>query len=128
MSSAARPLPRWLTLSTGPAPAVVDGRACRTRAAFFEEVARALRLPGYFGRNWDALTDSLRDTDTDTDTAAVVLVVEHAEELLAAEPPEQLAVLLAVLADAAKAGLTVTLCTDPRHESQLRRRVTAALT
>ena len=30
--------PFWLTLSTGPAPAVVDGRACRTRAAFFEEV------------------------------------------------------------------------------------------
>ncbi|MEU6719178.1 barstar family protein [Nonomuraea sp. NPDC046802] len=121
MTSAARSLPPWLALSTGPAPAVVDGRACRTRAAFFEEVARALRLPDYFGRNWDALTDSLRDV------GAVALVVEHAEELLSAEPPEQLALLLAVLADAAEAGLTVTLRTDPAHEAPLRARLTAAL-
>ncbi|MFG1704151.1 barstar family protein [Nonomuraea sp. M3C6] len=122
MTSAARPLPYWLTVSTNPAPAVVDGRACRTRAAFFEEAARALRLPGYFGRNWDALTDSLRDT------GAITLIVEHAEELLSTEPPDQLATLLAVLAVAAEAGLTVTLCTDPGHEALLRQRVAAALT
>ncbi|MFI7633303.1 barstar family protein [Nonomuraea sp. NPDC049400] len=122
MTSAAHPLPHWLTVSTGPAPAVVDGRACRTRAAFFEEVARALRFPGYFGRNWDALTDCLRDT------GAVALFVEHAEELLDAEPPEQFATLLAVLADAAESGLTVTLRTDPAHEAALRQRAAAALT
>ncbi|MFI6600557.1 barstar family protein [Nonomuraea sp. NPDC050536] len=117
----ARPLPSWLTVSTSPAPAVVDGRACRTRAAFFEEVARALRLPDYFGRNWDALTDSLRDT------GPVALVVEHAEELLGAEPPEQFATLLAVLADAAENGLTLTLRTDPAHEDLLQQRAAAAL-
>ncbi|MFI7130665.1 barstar family protein [Nonomuraea sp. NPDC050153] len=121
MTSAARPLPSWLTVSTGPAPVVVDGRSCRTRAAFFTEVARVLRLPDYFGRNWDALTDSLRDT------GAVALVVVHAEELLDAEPPEQFATLLAVLSDAAEAGLTVTLCTDPAHEALLRERTAAAL-
>ncbi|GAA3443805.1 barstar family protein [Planomonospora venezuelensis] len=124
MTSDARPLPQWLTVSTGPAPAVVDGRACRTLAAFFEEVARALRLPGYFGRNWDALTDSLRDA---TDAGDVALIVEHAGELLDAEPPEQLATLLAVLADAAETGLTVTLCADPGREAPLRERITAAL-
>jgi len=121
MTAAAHPPPPWLTVSTGPAPALVDGRACRTRAAFFEEVARALRLPGHFGRNWDALTDSLRDV------GAVTLIVGHAEELLSAEPPGQLATLLAVLADAAKTGLTATLCTDPGHEALLRQRVAAAL-
>ncbi|MEO3868769.1 barstar family protein [Nonomuraea sp. B12E4] len=121
MTSAARPLPHWLTVSTGPAPAVLDGRACRTRAAFFEEVARALRLPGHFGRNWDALTDSLRDT------GPVALVVAHAEDLLGEEPPEQLATLLDVLAVAAGAGLTVTLCTDPAHEAHLRERAAANL-
>jgi hypothetical protein len=42
MESAARPLPRWLTVSTSPAPAVVDGRAYQTRAALFEEAARVL--------------------------------------------------------------------------------------
>ncbi|WP_433346364.1 barstar family protein [Microtetraspora malaysiensis] len=121
----ARPLPRWLTVTTDPAPAIVDGRACRTRAAFFEEVARALRFPEYFGRNWDALTDSLRDA---TRAGKVALIVEYAEELLAVEPPEQFATLLAVLAEAADAGLIMTLCTDPAHEALLRRRIAAALT
>ena len=121
MASAARPLPPWLTVTTDPAPAVVDGRACRTRAAFFEEVARALRLPPYFGRNWDALTDALRDV------GPVRLVVGHAEELLDAEPPGQFATLLAVLNGAAAAGLTVTLHTGTAHESVLRGRVSEAL-
>lgn len=116
MTTAPRPLPPWLTVST--ASAVLDGRVCRTRAAFFEEVARALRLPGYFGRNWDALTDCLRGT------GPVALVVEHAEDLLAAEPPEQFALLLAVLG---AADLTLTLLTDPEHEAPLRLRVADAL-
>ncbi|GAA4950233.1 hypothetical protein HD597_002530 [Nonomuraea thailandensis] len=118
MTSAPRPLPAWLTVSTG---RVVDGRACRTRAAFFEEVARVLRFPGYFGRNWDALTDCLRDI------GAVTLVVGRAEELLADEPAEQLATLLTVLADASHDGLTVTLCADAGHDAALRERVAAAL-
>lgn len=130
MTFAADPLPRWLRVTTDPVPAVLDGRTCRTRAAFFEEVARALRLPGHFGHNWDALTDSLRDA---TQSRNVALIVAHAEELLSAEPPEQLATLLAVLADAdaecaddtdggSGGGLTLTLCTDPAHEDLLRRR------
>ena len=121
MTSAPRPLPLWLTVTTDPAPAVVDGRACRTRAAFFEEVARALRFPGYFGRNWDALTDCLRDI------GPVHLVVNHAEELLIGEPPGQFATLLAVLAGAAEGGLTLALHTDPAHEPVLRQRATGAL-
>ncbi|MEN3538716.1 barstar family protein [Microbispora sp. ZYX-F-249] len=121
MASAARPLPPWLTVTTAPAPAVVEGRACRTRAAFFEEVARVLCLPAYFGRNWDALTDSLRDI------GPTRLVVRHAEELLDAEPPGQFATLLAVLAGAAESGLTLTLHAGPGHEPLLRRRVIEAL-
>jgi RNAse (barnase) inhibitor barstar len=119
MASAAHPLPYWLTVSTGPAPAVLDGRACRTRAAFFEEVARALHLPAHFGHNWDALADSLRDT------AAMTLIITHAEDLLTAEPPQHLTTLLDILANAARSGLTVTLHTD--HEPTLRHRLTTAL-
>ncbi|MFC4062338.1 barstar family protein [Planomonospora corallina] len=125
MTSDARPLPHWLTISTGPAPAVVDGRACRTRAAFFEEVARALRFPAHFGRNWDALTDCLRDV-TARD-GIVALVVEHAEDLLAADPPGRFATLLEILAESAEDGLAVTLCATPGHDVPLRDRVTAAL-
>ncbi|WP_432928381.1 barstar family protein [Microbispora sp. CA-135349] len=121
MASAARPLPPWLTVTADPAPAVADGRACRTRDAFFDEVTRVLRLPAYFGRNWDALTDSLRDI------GPVHLVVNHAEQLLDAEPPGQFATLLAVLAGAAEAGLTLALHTDPAHEPLLHRRLIDAL-
>jgi RNAse (barnase) inhibitor barstar len=117
MTAAERPLPHWLTVATGPA-AVFDGRACRTRAAFFDEAVRVLRLPDYFGRNWDALTDSLRDVTRP-------LIVEHAEHLLSAEPPGQFATLLAVLSDADVR--TVTLCTDPATEPALRTRIAAAL-
>jgi RNAse (barnase) inhibitor barstar len=124
MTPVERPLPQWLTMATAQAPAVVDGRACQTRAAFFEETARVLRFPVYFGRNWDALADSLRDATRDRNVA---LIVGHAEHLFSAEPPEQLVILLAVLAEAAGTGLTVTLCADPAHEAELRHRVATAL-
>lgn len=109
----------WLTVTTDPAPSVVDGRACRTRAAFFKEVARALDFPAYFGHNWDALVDCLRDT------GRVDVIVANAEELLADEPPTQFAILLDIMASAD--GLTLTLSTDPTHEPALRRRVADAL-
>ncbi len=115
-----RPAP-WLTVTTDPAPALVDGRACRTRAAFFEEVARALAFPSYFGRNWDALVDCLRDV------GALDLTVAHAEELLAAEPPAQLSVLLEIMARAAADGITLTLRTTSDQETALRQRIDAAL-
>jgi hypothetical protein len=57
----------------------------------------------------------------------VALIVEHAEDLLRAEPLEQLATLPAVLADAPDTGLTMTLCTDPGYEALLRQRAAAAL-
>lgn len=113
---------QWLRVTSDPPPAVVDGRACRTRAAFFDEVARALDFPPYFGRNWDALVDCLRDV------GPVALVVAHAEGLLAAEPGAHLATLLDIMATAAADdGLTLTLCAGPGQETALRQRVTAAL-
>ena len=123
MASAARPLPQWLTVSTGPAPAVVDGRACRTRAAFFEEVARALRLPAI---------SAATGTRSPTPYAIRPGAGRHPDRgarrgTARAEPPEQFAILLAVLAGAAEAGLTVTLCTDPGHEAPLRLRAATAL-
>jgi hypothetical protein len=115
-----KPAP-WLTVTTEGAPAIVDGRACRTRAAFFEQAARVLEFPSYFGRNWDALTDCLRDV------GKVDVFVAHAEELLADEPAEQFAILLDVMATAAADGLTLTLATEPDQEGPLRRRVAEAL-
>ncbi|ROO85633.1 barstar (barnase inhibitor) [Actinocorallia herbida] len=118
MTSADRPLPAWLTVTTA-APAAagtLDGRACCTRAAFFTEAARALPLPPYFGRNWDALYDSLRDL------TPRALTVTDAEHLLADEPPAQFAALLALLGDAR---CTVTLVTPA--PAALETRLLAAL-
>lgn len=113
---------QWLTVTTEPAPAVADGRACRTRAAFFNEVARVLDFPPYFGHNWDALVDCLRDV------VPVALIVAYAEELLIAEPPSDLTTLLEIMGRAAPDGLTLTLSTAPANEPALRQRIATALT
>ena len=83
-------------ISAVPEPAdaaVIDGSACRTRANLFAEFARVLVFPGYFGHNWDALSDCLRDT------GPVTVYIAHAAELLADEPPEQLRTLIDVVGE-----------------------------
>ncbi|MET9437824.1 barstar family protein [Streptomyces sp. NPDC006551] len=40
---------------------VLDLRGVVDKAAFMDRCATALRLPGWFGRNWDALADCLSD-------------------------------------------------------------------
>ncbi|POM27765.1 Barstar (barnase inhibitor) [Actinomadura rubteroloni] len=114
--------PPWLTVTGDPVPADLDGRDCRTRAALFTEAARALAFPDYFGRNWDAFADCLRDLDRSS------LTVAHADELLADEDPRQLAILLDVLADASADGLTTTFLVRADREPELENRIAAALT
>lgn len=109
----------WLRVTTDPAPAVVDGRACRTRAPFFAEVARVLDFPDYFGHNWDALVDCLRDV------GPVEVIVAHAEHLLAGEPQTQFAVFLDIMGSAE--GVTLTMSTDAEHQSALRQRIADSL-
>ncbi|MBB5874122.1 RNAse (barnase) inhibitor barstar [Allocatelliglobosispora scoriae] len=114
----------WLRISTAGVPAegfvVLDARRCRTRTGLFAEFAAALRLPGYFGHNWDALADCLSDLGADGPPLAVL----HAEELLADEAPRQLATLLDILATTVP-GVSVVLHTAAGVE--LRRRVGDAL-
>lgn len=110
----------WLTVTTRPAPTVIDGRACRTRAELFTELARVLRFPAYFGRNWDALADCLRDV------VPAELVIADAGELLADAPEHDTEVLLRIVGDLAGDGLQLTLCTTTDDEAALRRRVDAA--
>ncbi|MES4892603.1 barstar family protein [Streptomyces sp. NPDC096012] len=40
---------------------VLDLDGVRDKAGLMDRVARALALPDWFGRNWDALADSLSD-------------------------------------------------------------------
>ena len=39
----------------------LDGRRVTDKASFLAEIARAMDFPDYFGHNWDALDELLRD-------------------------------------------------------------------
>ncbi|MFI6762727.1 barstar family protein [Micromonospora sp. NPDC050417] len=126
-----RHLPSWLTVSTDAAPPtgalVVSGTEGRSRAGLFTGWAAALSFPDYFGHNWDALLDCLRDLVA---RGPRTLVVTDATDLLADEPPAQFATLLAVLASAVEEtdqGLRVVLHTPAATAPVLHRRLTAAL-
>ena len=54
----------------GPLVVTLDLDGVGDKAAFMERVVRALDLPGWFGRNWDALSDSLTDLSVWPETAA----------------------------------------------------------
>jgi RNAse (barnase) inhibitor barstar len=114
-----------LTRATSPDGAArVDGGAAHTRLGLFAELTRALRLPDYFGRNWDALVDVLRDRLAEGD---LVIVVDNAAQLLIHEPPAQLGTLLAVLDDVADDDeLTLLLRCAAEEEAALAARLQAA--
>ncbi|WP_055492898.1 barstar family protein [Streptomyces sp. TP-A0356] len=67
----------------------LDGAA--DKAAFMERVVRALDLPDWFGRNWDALADSLTDRTVWPREAAekgLLLVVRGWQQYAKARPDE----------------------------------------
>lgn len=52
-------------------------RAVRTRQQLFDELARVLELPGYFGRNWDALDECLRElAERDGEVARILFLCD----------------------------------------------------
>jgi RNAse (barnase) inhibitor barstar len=66
------------------------------KEALFERISVALRFPGWFGRNWDALLDCLRDLSW-SNSRRHVLIFENAKSLGAEDRSE----LIEVLAEAA---------------------------
>ena len=100
LAPAAPPVPSGLyrTNTAHPAVALADGarRASRavhmidlarvtTKAGLLTEFARRLSFPDYFGHNWDALDESLRDLAY-LPGAGYVLLISHGDRLAAADP------------------------------------------
>ena len=56
---------------------IIDGALMTSRAAAHDELARALNLPDYYGRNLDALYDCLS-------TMPVTVTILHPEAMLSA--------------------------------------------
>ncbi|MGW2995625.1 barstar family protein, partial [Streptomyces sp. NPDC001193] len=66
----------------------LDGREMRDTDAVFQQFYDGLRLPDYFGWNWSALSDCLRDLKW-LSSDHWVLIVEAADEALSGDPSEQ---------------------------------------
>ena len=75
----------------------IDGRNCPDKPALLRVLAAELELPGYFGHNWDALTDSLRDTVSARGRLAIV--VRNANEVGRLSPDGEILTTLAGIVD-----------------------------
>jgi RNAse (barnase) inhibitor barstar len=61
---------------------VLDGRALRSKKSLLAGIARAFDFPDYFGENWDALEECLRDMSWRSGQISVL--IEHADAIPAA--------------------------------------------
>lgn len=77
----------------------INLEGCAGKADLLDRLAGALAVPGDFGRNWDALADSLRDLSW-LPASGYALLFAHAGALRAAEP-EAYAMLREILVEAA---------------------------
>ncbi|MFD7922681.1 barstar family protein [Streptomyces sp. NPDC059740] len=67
---------------------LLDLRRVADKPAFMDACARALHLPSWFGRNWDALADCLRDLSWCPTEAGRLLAVRGWQDYAKAEPGE----------------------------------------
>jgi hypothetical protein len=66
----------------------LDGRQIASKAAFLAAFAAALEFPAYFGRNWDALADSVRDLSWAPAERGYLALYEDAGVFAAAAPAD----------------------------------------
>lgn len=86
---------------TGFALRVIQGKKCGTPNGVFNEFARALEFPDYFGHNWDALEECLADLEW-LPAKGYVLLISDAQCVIPDEE-EEYETLLEVLNDAGEA-------------------------
>lgn len=80
---------------------VPRGKKMTTEAGVFDELAAALQFPDYFGHNWNALSDCIRDLSW-LPAPAYVLLVNSATQLLSDGREGALTVLVRTLERAAE--------------------------
>ncbi|MFC6093573.1 barstar family protein [Saccharothrix lopnurensis] len=82
------------------AVARLDGAAMIETHDVFDQFSRALRFPVYFGWNWDALSDCLRDLSW-WPADRYLVIIDHAESILLGGAEER-GSLLSILSQAAQ--------------------------
>ncbi|MCQ4206773.1 barstar family protein [Streptomyces longispororuber] len=81
------PSPGQALVAAGWAVRVLDLGGAEDKAALMDRCARVLELPDWFGRNWDALADSLGDPGVGPKAAhGLVLVVTGWQEFAERRP------------------------------------------
>jgi RNAse (barnase) inhibitor barstar len=78
----------------------MDGRRMPTAESLFREYVREFHFPEYFGYNWDAFYECMRELEG-IPAPAYLTVVEHSDQVLS-ENSRDLAVYLELLADIGK--------------------------
>jgi len=78
---------------------LLDGSRIADKATLMEEVTRVIRAPEWFGQNWDALLDSLRDLSWVPADAYIILWTSA--DRLARDSPLDFETFVGVLIDAA---------------------------
>ncbi|MFO0775285.1 MAG: barstar family protein [Nitrospiraceae bacterium] len=85
----------WIPVPSEARLVSLDGATCRTKADLLRAMARAFAFPDYFDPNWDALEECLTDLEW-FPADGYILVIDHADDVLADEPAER-ATWLAIL-------------------------------
>lgn len=65
----------------------LDGSKIFNKKSFLEKIARAMKFPAYFGKNWDALNDSLTDLQG-IDTNGYILLFQAPERFSKNSPAD----------------------------------------
>ncbi len=65
----------------------LNGKTIRDKKTFLEQIARAIKFPDYFGKNWDALQDCLTDLQG-IQVKGYVLVFESPERFIKSSPDD----------------------------------------
>ncbi|MFJ9040768.1 barstar family protein [Streptomyces sp. NPDC102406] len=79
---------------------VLDLTGALDKAAFMDRCAAALALPDWFGRNWDALADSLSDLGAGPDAGRGLVLLVTGWGAFAERCPEEWATAREVFAEA----------------------------
>jgi len=113
---------------------VLRGKRMRNREGLFDQFGALLQFPDYFGENWDAFLDCMRDLSW-LRADGLVLVLWDAASVLADADPKALDILIDIFEDAggssagdeADAGIPfhIVLHATPEQASSLQARLTA---
>jgi hypothetical protein len=91
----------WKLQRGGTAARVIRGSKMATLDGFFGEIGAALQFPAYFGENWPALDECLKDLSW-LPAQAYVLIVTDAGKLFRDDDHDSLATFLRLVESAAE--------------------------